>query len=125
MKLSLRAKFLLLSAFVLSVVVALLIGNSLRLMSNAVSRNADRVAHEYAVNLNLTLTPYASSGRLGELRSYWSEMLSDPRDSFLRYIVILDASGETVLEAGERPTFMPESLRQAQLGGVRLSFFCP
>ena len=119
LKLSLRAKFLLLSAFVQAVVVALLIGNSLRLMTNAVSRNADRVAHEYAVNLNLTLTPYASSGRLGELRSYWSEMLSDPRDSFLRYIVILDAAGETVLEAGERPTFMPESLRQAQLGGVR------
>ncbi len=119
MKLSLRAKFLLLSAFVLTLVVALLVGNSLRLMSNAVSRNADRVAHEYAVNLNLTLTPYASSGRLGELRSYWSEMLSDPRDSFLRYIVILDAAGETVLEAGERPSFMPESLRQAQLGGVR------
>ncbi|WP_426341556.1 ATP-binding protein [Pseudoduganella sp. S-14] len=122
MKLSLRAKFLLLSAFVQAVVVALLIGNSLRLMTNAVSRNADRVAHEYAINLNLTLTPYASSGRLGELRSYWSEMLSDPRDSFLRYIVILDASGETVLEAGERPDFMPEALRQAQLGGgVRTS----
>ncbi|MGW8390789.1 ATP-binding protein [Pseudoduganella sp. HUAS MS19] len=117
MKFSLRAKFLLLSAFVQAVVVALLIGNSLRLMSNAVSRNADRVAHEYAVNLNLTLTPYASSGRLGELRSYWSEMLSDPRDSFLRYIVILDAAGETVLEAGARPDFMPEALRQAQLGG--------
>ncbi|XLZ73017.1 ATP-binding protein [Massilia sp. SR12] len=119
MKLSLRAKFLLLSAFVQAVVVALLIGNSLRLMTNAVSRNGDRVAHEYAVNLNLTLTPYASSGRLPELRTYWSEMLSDPRDSFLRYIVILDASGETILEAGERPDFMPESLRQAQLGGVR------
>ena len=119
MKLSLRAKFLLLSAFVLAVVVALLIGNSLRVMSNAIARNADRVAHEYAVNLNLTLTPYASSGRLGELRTYWSEMLADPHDSFLRYIVILDASGETILEAGERPAFMPESMRQAQLGGVR------
>ncbi|MCE3263288.1 MAG: hypothetical protein K0R43_2367 [Pseudoduganella sp.] len=119
MKLSLRAKFLLLSAFVQAFVVALLIANSLRLMTDAVSRNADRVVHEYAVNLNLTLTPYASSGRLGELRTYWSEMLSDPRDSFLRYIVILDAAGETILEAGERPDFMPESLRQAQLGGVR------
>jgi len=43
LKLSLRAKFLLLSAFVQAVVVALLIGNSLRLMTNAVSRNADRV----------------------------------------------------------------------------------
>lgn len=119
MKLSLRAKFLLLSAFVQALVVALLIANSLRLMTAAVSRNADRVAHEYAVNLNLTLTPYASSGRLGELRTYWSEMLSDPRDSFLRYIVILDAAGDTILEAGERPPFLPESLRQAQLGGVR------
>lgn len=119
MKLSLRAKFLLLSAFVQAFVVALLIANSLRLMTDAVSRNADRVAHEYAVNLNLTLTPYASSGRLGELRTYWSEMLSDPRDSFLRYIVILDAAGETILEAGARPDFLPESLRQAQLGGVR------
>jgi PAS domain S-box-containing protein len=122
LKLSLRAKFLLLSAFVQAVVVALLIGNSLRLMTNAVSRNADRVAHEYAVNLNLTLTPYASSGRLGELRTYWSEMLSDPRDSFLRYIVILDAAGDTILEAGERPLLMPEAMRQAQLGGgVRTS----
>ena len=119
MKLSLRAKFMLLSAFVLAVVVALLIANSLRLMTNAVSRNADRVAHEYAINLNLTLTPYASSGRLGELRTYWSEMLSDPRDSFLRYIVILDAAGEPILEAGERPVFLPESLRPDQLGGVR------
>jgi PAS domain S-box-containing protein len=121
LKLSLRAKFLLLSAFVQAVVVALLIGNSLRLMTNAVSRNADRVALEYAVNLNLTLTPYASSGRLGELSTYWSEMLSDPRDSFLRYIVILDADGDTILQAGERPDFMPESLRQAQLRGVRTS----
>ena len=119
MKLSLRAKFLLLSAMVQALVVALLIVNSLRLMTDAVSRNADRVAHEYAVNLNLTLTPYASSGRLGELRTYWSEMLSDPSDSFLRYIVILDADGTPILEAGERPVFLPESLRQAQLGGVR------
>ena len=119
MKLSLRAKFLLLIAFVQALVVALLIGNSLRLMTDAVSRNADRVAHEYAVNLNLTLTPYASSGRLPELRTYWSEMLSEPAESFLRYIVILDASGDTILEAGERPAFMPESLRLAQMGGVR------
>lgn len=119
MKLSLRAKFLLLSAFVLAVVVALLIGNSLRLMTNAIARNADRVAHEYAVNLNLTLTPYASSGRLGELRTYWSEMLADPHDSFLRYIVVLDAAGDTVLEAGDRPAFLPESLRRAQPGAVR------
>ena len=111
LNLSLRAKFLILSALVQALVVALLIGNSLRLMNNAVSNNADRVAHEYAVNLNLTLSPYASSGRLGDLRSYWSEMLSDPSDSFLRYIVILDASGKTILEAGERPFALPAALR--------------
>jgi len=117
LRLSLRAKFLILSALVQALVVALLIGNSLRLMNNAVSRNADRVAHEYAVNLNLTLSPYASSGRLGELRSYWSEMLSDPSDSFLRYIVILDASGKTILEAGERPFSLPTTLRVAPADG--------
>jgi PAS domain S-box-containing protein len=117
LNLSLRAKFLILSALVQALVVALLIGNSLRLMNNAVSNNADRVAHEYAVNLNLTLSPYASSGRLGELRSYWSEMLSDPSDSFLRYIVILDASGKTILEAGDRPFALPAALRVTSTDG--------
>jgi PAS domain S-box-containing protein len=119
LNLSLRAKFLILSALVQALVVALLIGNSLRLMNKAVSNNADRVAHEYAVNLNLTLSPYASSGRLGELRSYWSEMLSDPADSFLRYIVILDASGKTILEAGNRPFALPSALRLDPLDGGR------
>jgi PAS domain S-box-containing protein len=117
LNLSLRAKFLILSALVQALVVALLIGNSLRLMNAAVARNADRVAHEYAVNLNLTLSPYASSGRLGELRSYWSEMLSDPRDSFLRYIVILDTNGNAVLEAGQHPAYLPEAPRPTQAGG--------
>jgi len=119
LNLSLRAKFLILSALVQALVVALLIGNSLRLMNQAVSNNADRVAHEYAVNLNLTLSPYASSGRLGELRSYWSEMLSDPSDSFLRYIVILDAGGNTILEAGERPFTLPSVLRHAAADGSK------
>lgn len=119
LNLSLRAKFLILSALVQALVVALLIGNSLRLMNKAVSNNADRVAHEYAVNLNLTLSPYASSGRLGELRSYWSEMLSDPSDSFLRYIVILDASGKTILEAGNRPFALPSALRLDPLDGSK------
>ena len=57
MSLSLRAKFLLLSAVVQALVVGLLIWNSLRLMDNAVNRNAERVAHEYAVTLNLSLSP--------------------------------------------------------------------
>jgi PAS domain S-box-containing protein len=118
LNLSLRAKFLILSAFVQALVVALLIGNSLRLMNQAVNNSADRVAHEYAVNLNLTLSPYASSGRLGDLRSYWAEMLSDPSDSFLRYIVILDADGNTILEAGERPATLP-SMQGAAGNGVR------
>jgi len=110
LNLSLRAKFLILSALVQALVVALLIGNSLRLMNQAVTNNADRVAHEYAVNLNLTLSPYASSGRLGELRSYWAEMLSDPSDSFLRYIIIFDAHGNTILEAGDHPYILPSAL---------------
>ncbi|MES2257810.1 MAG: ATP-binding protein [Pseudomonadota bacterium] len=114
MSLSLRAKFLLLSALVQALVVALLIGNGLRLMNHAVSRNADRVAHEYAVTLNLTLSPYASQGRLNELTSYWAEMLSDPDDSFLRYIVILDQNEQAVAGAGERPVELPAALRNSR-----------
>jgi hypothetical protein len=48
---------------------------------------------EYAVTLNLSLSPYATRGRLPELNSYLAEMLSDPDDSFLRYLTILDEHG--------------------------------
>jgi PAS domain S-box-containing protein len=112
MSLSLRAKFVVLSAVVQAVVVALLIGNSLRLMNQAVNRNAVRVAHEYAVTLNLTLSPYANTGRLGELTNYWTEMLSDPQDSFMRYIVILDAHEQPITTAGQRPAELPAILRE-------------
>jgi hypothetical protein len=60
--LSLRAKFLLFSALVQAVVLALLIGNSQRVMDGAITKNAQRVAHEYAVTLKLTLSPYAMQG---------------------------------------------------------------
>jgi len=78
LSLTLRAKFLLLSALIPTLVVGLLIWNSLRLMNNAVSANAERVAQEYAVALNLTLSPYATSGRLPQLGGHLTEMLADP-----------------------------------------------
>ena len=107
MNLSLRAKFLLLGALVQGGVLCLLIWNSLRLMDDAVSRNAYRVAHEYAVTLNLSLSPYASNGRLADLRSYLGEMLSDPRDSFVRYILINDDKGRALLAVGTLPHMLP------------------
>jgi PAS domain S-box-containing protein len=117
LKLSLRAKFLLLSALVQALVVGLLIWNSLRIMDHAVSENADRVAHEYAVTLNLSLGPYASHGRLSELRSYLDEMLADPADSFVRYIVILDQRERPLVSAGIVPSSLVGRLRG---GDVRL-----
>lgn len=106
MTLSLRAKFLMLSALVQALAVGLLIWNSLRLMDHAVSKNADRVAHEYAVTLNLSLGPYASHGRLAELHTYLDEMLADPADSFVRYIAVLDERGQPLLQAGAVPADM-------------------
>jgi PAS domain S-box-containing protein len=106
LNLSLRAKFLILSGVVQAMVVGLLIWNSLRLMDEAVRRNAARVAHEYAVTLNLSLSPYATSGRLSEMRAYMSEMLADPRDSFVRYVVILDPEDRPLLQAGAAPRSM-------------------
>ena len=103
LKLPLRVKFLLQSGLVLALVVGLLIWNSLRLLDDAVEENAYRVAREYAVTLNLTLSPYASEGRLPVLRSYLSEMLADPRDSFARYISIADQDGLTILDVGATP----------------------
>lgn len=117
MSLSLRAKFLVLSALVQTLVVALLIGNSLRVMDQAVGKNAARVAHEYAVTLNLSLSPYAISGRLGELSHYWTEMLSDPQDSYVRYIVILDQNEQPVATAGHRPAQLPTALRTGPRAG--------
>ena len=112
MNLSLRAKFLLLSALVLALVVGLLIWNSLRLMDNAVNKNAERVAHEYAVTLNLSLSPYAVRGNLPDLNAYLAEMLSDPHDSFLRYIVILDAHQEPITAVGGGSERLPRVLRE-------------
>ncbi|RFP10856.1 HAMP domain-containing protein [Duganella sp. BJB475] len=112
MSLSLRAKFLLLSAVIQALVVGLLIWNSLRLMNQAVSTNAERVAREYAVTLNLSLSPYATRGRLPELTNYLTEMLSDPDDSFVRYLVILDENEKPIIEAGKRKGPLPDVLRQ-------------
>ncbi|MFC0169189.1 ATP-binding protein [Pseudoduganella danionis] len=114
MSLTLRAKFLLLSALIPTLVVGLLIWNSLRLMNNAVSANAERVAQEYAVALNLALSPYATGGRLPQLHGHLAEMLADPADSYLRYLVILDQHQQPILSVGQPPARLPETLR---LGG--------
>ncbi|MBV7537761.1 HAMP domain-containing protein [Duganella sp. sic0402] len=107
MSLSLRAKFLMLSAIIQALVVGLLIWNSLRLMNHAVNTNAERVAREYAVTLNLSLSPYATRGRLPELNSYLAEMLADPDDSFLRYLTILDDEGSPIISVGKREQALP------------------
>jgi PAS domain S-box-containing protein len=112
LSLSLRAKFLLLSAVIQALVVGLLIWNSLRLMNHAVSTNAERVAQEYAVTLNLSLSPYATRGRLPELNSYLAEMLADPDDSFLRYLTILDEHEQPIIAVGKRDSPLPPILRQ-------------
>jgi PAS domain S-box-containing protein len=118
LNLSLRAKFVLLSAAIQVAVVGLLIWNSLRLMDHAVRSNAERVAQEYAVTLNLSLSPYATRGRLAELSAYLGEMLADPADSFVRYIAVLDQDGRPILEAGRRNVPLPALLSQG--GGVKL-----
>jgi PAS domain S-box-containing protein len=101
-----------LSAVVQALVVGLLIWNSLRLMNHAVSTNAERVAQEYAVTLNLSLSPYAMRGRLPELNTYLAEMLSDPDDSFLRYLTILDDNESPIIAVGKRDMPLPALLRQ-------------
>ncbi|HAT30264.1 MAG TPA: histidine kinase [Janthinobacterium sp.] len=116
MNLSLRAKFLILSALVQALVLGLLIWNNMRIMDQAVSNNADRVAHEYAVTLNLSLGSYSSRGSLSELHSYLGEMLSDPADSFVRYIVVLDGQRRPIVAAGAVPANLA---RLMQGGGVR------
>jgi PAS domain S-box-containing protein len=122
LSLSLRAKFLMLSAVVQALVVGLLIWNSLRLMNHAVNTNAERVAQEYAVTLNLSLSPYATRGSLPELNSYLAEMLADPDDSFLRYLTILDQNGSPIIAVGKRDEPLPAVLQQGggtSVKGVR------
>lgn len=104
MKLSLRAKFLILSGVVQGLVLCVLIWNSLRLMDDAVSKNAYRVAHEYAVTLNLSLSSYALSGRLPELSEHLAEMLSDQNYSFVRYVLVVDADAVPILRVGNVPS---------------------
>nr|WP_315248583.1 ATP-binding protein [uncultured Duganella sp.] len=122
MSLSLRAQFLMLSAIIQALVVGLLIWNSLRLMNHAVNTSAERVAQEYAVTLNLSLSPYATRGRLPELNSHLAEMLSDPDDSFLRYLTILDDHEMPIIAVGKRDEPLPVVLREgggASVKGVR------
>ena len=112
MRLSLRAKFLLLSAIIQALVVGLLIWNSLRLMNHAVGANAERVAQEYAITLNLSLSPYATGGRLPELNAYLAEMLADPDDSLLRYVLVLDEKEQAIIDVGKRAAPPPAILKQ-------------
>nr|WP_315394837.1 ATP-binding protein [uncultured Duganella sp.] len=109
--LSLRAKFLLLSAVIQALVVGLLIWNSIRLMNQAVGTNAERVAQEYAITLNLSLGPYATRGSLPELKDYLTEMLADPDDSLLRYLVVLDENEHPIVAIGQSAA-PPAMLRQ-------------
>ncbi len=110
-----------LSAVVQALVVGLLIWNGLRLMNHAVNSNAERVAKEYAITLNLSLSPYATRGRLPELNNYLAEMLSDPDDSFLRYLTILDDHEQPIIAVGKRNEPLPAMLRQgsADFKGTR------
>jgi PAS domain S-box-containing protein len=101
-----------LSAVIQALVVGVLIWNSLRLMNHAVNTNAERVAQEYAVTLNLSLSSYAVNGRLPELNSYLAEMLSDPDDSFLRYLTILDQNEQPIIAVGKRDMPLPALLKQ-------------
>ena len=119
MSLSLRAKFLLLSAVIQALVVGLLIWNSIRLMNHAVGTNAERVAQEYAITLNLSLSPYATRGRLPELSGYLAEMLADPDDSLLRYLLILDENEQPIVEVGKRDEPLPAILKQGGGTGVK------
>ncbi len=112
MSLSLRAKFLLLSAVIQALVVGLLIWNSIRLLNHAVGTNAERVAQEYAVTLNLSLSPYATRGRLSDLDSYLTEMLADPTDSLIRYLLVLDENEQPIIEVGKRDEPLPAILKQ-------------
>lgn len=112
MTFSLRAKFLLLSAVIQVLVVGLLIWNSIRLMNHAVGTNAERVAQEYAVTLNLSLGPYATRGRLSELNGYLTEMLADPNDSLIRYLLVLDENEQPIIDVGKRGGPLPAVLKQ-------------
>ena len=107
MTLSLRAKFILISVAVQGLVLWALIWNSFRLMDEAVRKNATRLAHEYAVTLNLSLSPYANSGNLKILNAFMSELLSDPRDSLIRYVTVSDQTGKLILSVGKIPNDTP------------------
>ncbi len=103
MKLSLRAKFLIVGGLVQALVVCLLIWNSLRLLDDAITQNAYRVAREYAVTLNLSLAPYAQDGRLQQLQPFLSEMLASPKDSYVRYLAVLDSQQKPIFVVGFPP----------------------
>ena len=119
MKFSLRAKFLILGGLVQALLICLLIWNSLRLLDDAITQNAHRVAHEYAVTLNLSLEPYAQDGRLQELHPFLSEMLATPKDSYVRYLVIADSQSKAQFMVGLPPklerVFSPEERAVAGL----------
>lgn len=101
-----------------AMIVCLLLLNSVRLLDDAITQNAHRVAREYAATLNLSLEPYAEDGRLAQLRPFLAEMIASPHDSYLRYLLIIDSQQKTVLSIGKIPPVLPP--RPVSAGGSGL-----
>jgi diguanylate cyclase (GGDEF)-like protein/PAS domain S-box-containing protein len=96
---SIRVKILLASTFVQTLLLILLIANSMRLMDVAAEASLTTLSGQNASILHATATAYIEQGNLGPLQDTLSELLTDA-DNGLIYIRIGNAEGKILLSAG-------------------------
>jgi diguanylate cyclase (GGDEF)-like protein/PAS domain S-box-containing protein len=99
--LSLRLKLVLVSAVVEIIMLGLLVGNSLRLMSNTVEYHAETLVEDLSPLLDGALSLYMFERDYASMQETLEKLVKGGQ-SELRYIVVLDESGGIYAATGRR-----------------------
>lgn len=96
----------LLMAALLAGIVAI---NSNRVVRNVMIESIRNSIHQTSHILNIAVSPYATSGQLGILGVFLSELLLDAKGSGVVYIAVLREDGTALLQVGQVGEKLPEA----------------
>ena len=97
-----RSKLLALMAIFQVVVLVALIGNTLRILNNAVVQSTQASITQTSQILNLAVTPYAASNNFEQLTDFFQELLVGNQDGLV-YVVIENGHHQRLVSAGKVP----------------------
>lgn len=99
---SLRLKLLAASTLVEVVLLTLLIGNSIRLVDDALEASSQAALAQTLPMLNIAIAPYLLQGDYATLRDNLTEIVGDGQGS-IRYVQAYDRNGDEIGRAGAPP----------------------